>query len=458
MSEKNVKVKKYNPGKVGAGKFWAWQTRGASAAINFIVLSYLMIYCTDTMGMSPALVGTLLMASKLFDGVTDLIAGFIVDRTQSRFGKGRPYEFAIIGAWLATWLMFSIPGEASMVVKGIWVFVTYTAVQGICITLLSACQNVYMVRAFPAEEQRVKLASLGGIVIMLGSISVSIMFPMLMSKFATSSSGWSTLVLIFAVPLAVIGILRFVFIKEIADTQVQEERARLKDIGILLRKNPYVYMVSFQWMVYSLVTGMGVSQYFYQWVTGDINNMGTANAMGIIVVPLLFFFPMLMKKISMGKMIILGCIAYIASGLLMFFSNGNMSVVIIGVLCMGVGSLPMTYLTDLLMIDCGSYNEYQGHKRMDGTIGALKGFVGKVGGAFGTGILGVMLSQAGYDGSLAVQSNSTILTIRIAMGIVPAVLFAVVAVVFLFYKLDALMPEINKKREEKLKLSSDVEG
>ncbi|HIT88793.1 MAG TPA: MFS transporter [Candidatus Merdenecus merdavium] len=450
MSGKEVKTRKDKPGRIGIGKFWAWQTRGVSAAINFIVLSYLMIYCTDTMGMSPALVGTLLMASKLFDGVTDILAGFIIDRTKTRFGKGRPYEFAIIGAWVATWLMFSMPGEASMVVKGAWVFITYTAVQGICITLLSACQNVFMVRAFPEEEQRVKLASLGGIIIMLGSISMSISFPILMGKFATSPGGWSTLVLSIAVPFAIIGILRFVFVKEVADTEVKEERASLKDVGLLLRKNPYVYMVCFQWCVYSLVTGMGVAQYFYQWVTGNINNMGTANAMGIVVVPLLFFFPMLMKKIAMGKMIIFGCIAYIASGLIMFVSGGNMSIVIIGVICMGIGSLPMTYLTDLLMIDCGSYNEYRGYKRMDGTIGAMKGFVGKIGSAAGTGLLGIMLEQAGYNGSISVQPDSALLVIRIAMGIVPAVLFSIVAIVFLFYKLDKIMPEVNKVREEKL--------
>ena len=53
-------MKKENPDKIGIGKFWAWQSRGASGAINFIVVSFVAVYCSDALGMPPALVGTLL--------------------------------------------------------------------------------------------------------------------------------------------------------------------------------------------------------------------------------------------------------------------------------------------------------------------------------------------------------------------------------------------------------------
>ncbi|MBR2259828.1 MAG: hypothetical protein IJ899_21330 [Blautia sp.] len=48
---------KNTDGKIGAGKFFAWQTRGASAAVNFIILSFVTIYCTDALKMNPAVVG-----------------------------------------------------------------------------------------------------------------------------------------------------------------------------------------------------------------------------------------------------------------------------------------------------------------------------------------------------------------------------------------------------------------
>jgi Na+/melibiose symporter-like transporter len=267
------KEKKQNPDKIGTGKFWAWQTRGVSAAINFIILSYITIYCTDALKMPAALVGTLLMITKICDGITDLFAGYIVDKTKSKFGKGRPYEFAILGAWLCTWFMYSVPGEASLVVKSAWIILMYTCVQSICITLLSACQNPYMIRAFKTNGQRVKLASFGGLVIMAGSMAISVMFPVLMNRIAVSPAGWSKLIAMVAVPLGLIGILRFVFVKETVHVEEAEgsgEKVTLKDVGELLRHNPYLYMVAFMWAIYSLVTGMGIAQYFYTYIVGNI--------------------------------------------------------------------------------------------------------------------------------------------------------------------------------------------
>ena len=65
---KNNNTNTANPDKIGIGKFWAWQSRGASAAINFIVVSFVAIYCTDALGMPPALVGTLLAVSTVING------------------------------------------------------------------------------------------------------------------------------------------------------------------------------------------------------------------------------------------------------------------------------------------------------------------------------------------------------------------------------------------------------
>lgn len=178
--------------------------------------------------------------------------------------------------------------------------------------------------------------------------------------------------------------------------------------------------------------------------------MGTANGMAIVVLPLLALFPLLMKKFPMGKIVQIGAAAYVISGILLFAAGSNFSIIIVGVILMGVGALPITYLTDLMMIDCGSYNAWKGYQRMDGTIGAVKGFAGKVGGALGSGIMGVMLGWAGFNGSLEVQADSALLMIRGLMRLTPAILFGAIFIMMFFYKLDKLMPEINKTLEEKI--------
>ena len=62
------------------------------------------------------------MVSKMFDSVTDVLAGFIVDRTQTRWGKGRPYEIFMLFLWLSTWLLFSCPTSFATTAKCIWIF------------------------------------------------------------------------------------------------------------------------------------------------------------------------------------------------------------------------------------------------------------------------------------------------------------------------------------------------
>jgi Na+/melibiose symporter-like transporter len=101
VTEKSAekKTKQERPGKVGFWRNFFWQSRAASQGVNGLMLGFLTIYCTDTLKMSPALVGVLLMATKLFDGLTDAAAGLIVDNTNTRLGRGRPYEFAILGVW-----------------------------------------------------------------------------------------------------------------------------------------------------------------------------------------------------------------------------------------------------------------------------------------------------------------------------------------------------------------------
>lgn len=95
--------------KMPKGKMVAWATRPISLGAITIIIGFFSLYCTNTLGLSPALVGSLLMASKIFDGITDLIAGWIVDNTNTRWGKGRPYELCIIGAWICMWALFTVP-------------------------------------------------------------------------------------------------------------------------------------------------------------------------------------------------------------------------------------------------------------------------------------------------------------------------------------------------------------
>lgn len=102
-----AKSKEKDPNKLGFGRLLLWKSSDVSqAAVSAIVLGFLTLYCTDTLGISPGVLGTLLLVSKIVDGFTDVFAGWLVDNTHTKLGKGRTYELCIIGVTVCSMGLF----------------------------------------------------------------------------------------------------------------------------------------------------------------------------------------------------------------------------------------------------------------------------------------------------------------------------------------------------------------
>lgn len=80
-----------------------WSSKNIALSVpNTLIVSYLSFYATDVLGMKATVIATVLLITKLFDGFTDLVSGFVIDNTHSKLGKGRPYEFCILFVGLFT--------------------------------------------------------------------------------------------------------------------------------------------------------------------------------------------------------------------------------------------------------------------------------------------------------------------------------------------------------------------
>ena len=452
VAVEQVSVKKAAKDKIGAWRMVAWQSRSISLGANMLILGFLTIYCTDTLKMPAALVGTLLMATKLFDAVTNILAGIMVDRTNTKMGRGRPYELSIIGVWVGTWLLFATPPEFSLVAKAVWVFFMLIFVDSIFTTFLNASNTVYMVRSFSKQEHYVAINSYGAIITFLAVIALNVSFPMLMAKLATSAGGWKTLITIYAVPLLVIGLLRFIFIKETNNIDaVSGEKVNIKELLTVLKANRYIYAVALMLFIFNFVTSMGINVYYFTYIVKNVGLMGPLALTQVVILPLVFLFPMIIRKFSTTKLIVAGLFIASLGNLINFFAVDNFVLLVVGGILIGAGSVPVSMLSALMIIDCADYNEWQGMPRAEGTLGSVTGFTTKVGAAIGSGVMGVLLSMSGYTGGAATQPESADLMIRMLFTIVPMVLFILVAVVLKFYKLDKLVPQIRKENEERRK-------
>lgn len=430
--------------KLHLGKFLAWKGRDvSSSAVQVIVLGYLMLFATDTLHLSPAFVGGLLMISKIINAITNLFAGFLVDNTNTKLGKGRPYEIAIIGVWICTVLLFSCPPEWSTTVKSIWIVIMYFFIFSVFNSLLTAAQTPYMIRAFPSRNQVIKVSSYGGVISMLGAMIVSITFPIMMGKLATSGAGWNKLILIYAIPLCIIGILRFIFVKE--DTSIyagaSSEKIKINDIVTMFKVNKFLWFYAGMIGLFNIIQGMVVQAQYFKYVVGNISLQGIMGFLTILMLPIMFFFPKLMKKLSVSQLIQYSAIISGVGYLINFFAKDSIPLLIVGNLLSGLAVLPLSYLGNVIIMYLAGYNEQIGLQRMEGSTNVSVGFVGAVFNGIGTGLVGLLLGISGYIGSANVQSESALFMIRSIYALIP---MACMLGIYLFSKKLATLEEIVK--------------
>ena len=451
--------KKKNPDeRIGFGTLMLWQSRMVSSTVAYLLLTFLMIYCTDTLKIPAALVSAILVGSKLIDGVTDMFAGLIVDKTKTKWGKARPYEVFIIFMWLFTWLMFSCPESLSTTIKCVWIFVMYALVNSICYTFLNANNTVYIVRAFK-NTQIVKLTSLGSIITMLSGLLFNIFFPMAMGKIAVDASGWSRLILLMAVPFSVLGILRMLFVQEkyaVDSMSGNNKQVKVKDMFEVIKNNKYIILIALVNFVFNFVSSMGVTSYYYKYIVGHIGIMGLASAAQFVAIPLAFAFPALIKKFSTSKVVIAGFLVAAVGYFLNFIAVDNVPLLMIAAILTGGGAVPASMLLTLIIIDCADYNEWRDKHRMEGTMTSFVGLGKKIGAALGAGALGVFLQFANFTGDVATMPQSAYTMIRLLMSFIPMVLYILTGLSMTLYKLDKKMPQIRADIEEKRRAANEM--
>lgn len=433
---------------------WAWSSRAVSVGVNAVLLLQLTYYCTDVLGMSAALVGSMLMASKIFDGFTDLIVGFIIDKTYTKYGKARPYEIAILFAWLLLVLLFTAP-KLSMTGQAVYVFILYTLLNSICITFLYANDPVYLTRSVRNEQNRVKVMAFSGTLVMVFSIIITIIMPQLIVITGSDRKKWALLALAFGLPFSVIGILRFVFIKEVVD-DIAGKTNKLKKLSVReilgsVIKNKYIFMIAAITLVVQIIgsVGSGVNTYYYKYVVGDIG-MASLVAITSIVTPLaLVFFPMMSKRIGATNVLRVGAAVGIIGFLVRIIGGTNVPTLLIGSLLSGLGVIPGTMMINIYIIDCMDYGEWKTGVRVEGVLTSINSFCLKLGSGIASGLVGVIMGMAGYKGNLAYQSASALMSIEVLFNYIPLAGSILLLILAFVYNLDKNIPQIKKQLEEK---------
>ncbi|MGN0361802.1 MAG: MFS transporter [Bilifractor sp.] len=417
---------------------WAWVGRGIGYSLNVVLILQLTYYCTDLLGMPTALVGSLLLASKVFDGFTDLVAGAIIDKTNSRWGKARPYDIFLPLMWIGTVFLFSVPNFGTTG-KAIYIFIMYALVNSVCNTFLMAADPVFLGRTIRSEDNRMSLTSFQGAFIMIFSILANMLIPQMIKGIGSEKSGWTIIALIFAVPLSIIGSIRMLTVKEILteDHEVKEDSLPLKKTVVLIGKNKMAIILCVMTILTNTITAMNsaVQSYYFKWIFGDVGLASLISLPTFLTPVLLIFAPKIAKKKGTGFLLKLGLVCSVIGYAFRWIFGANLVTIMVGTIFITIGTVPISMLLSIYTLQCIDYGQRKTGERVEGIVSALMGFGTKVGSGVGSALLGGLMGVSGYIASKAATSQpaAALDMIRFLFGGMPLILAAVILILSFFF-------------------------
>lgn len=164
-----------------------------------LVSSFVLLYLTGTLGLDSAIIGSLMLASKVLDGISDVIFGTLIDRTHSKLGKARPWMlFGQVGVSLCLFLLFAIPA-GSTTMQYIYFFIVYTALNAVFYTANGIAYSSLVALITKNNNERVQLGSFRFMFAVVTNIFMGFAVTGMVEKFGSGAAGWRTTALIFAI-------------------------------------------------------------------------------------------------------------------------------------------------------------------------------------------------------------------------------------------------------------------
>jgi glucuronide carrier protein len=399
---------------------------GGDAANNLtfsLASAFLLIYYTDVADISASTAGTLFLIVRVWAGIADLIAGQVVDRTNTRWGKFRPY---LVGASLPLLLLlvalFTIPGGLSDGAKLAWAFASY-ALFNLAYSFVNIPYGSLAASMTQDPDERARLSTARTMAASLTILVIAVVVSPQIAGGGDLQRSLTTTTVVFAVVGYALYLWCFATTKETAVRDSTPTRFR-ETVAMLRHNRPLVVLCGASLL---FLTGQfalqTVAVFYARDVLGDADLyivMTVVQTVGMIAaaaaVPAV--------AAAMGKKR-----AYLAAGLLTAAAGLGVafapaSVPAAGIACFGIlgfGLGLLNTLTFALQADTVDYGEWQSGVRAEGSSYAALSFTRKVGQAVGGAAAAYTLGIGGYLSGAADQTDGAVWSIRIAAGIVPAV-------------------------------------
>lgn len=413
---------------------------------------YLMFYYTDVVGLAAAQVSLLFLVTRFVDGVADVIMGVIIDKTNTKWGKSRPYF--LIGAipfGLLAVLAFYVP-DVGPAGKLVYAYITY-----IGLSIAYTMVNIPMASILPSltnnMQERTTLATVRIIFSFIGATAVSALTLPMVKAFGNGSEaqGFFWTAVIFAV---VATLLFFVTFKNVEEkVKIRQEKVTVKQSFSALKGNTQWYLfatnILFMWGSYFIQQGALI--YYFTYNVGRADLVSVVASIGSFV-PLFgtFITPFFARMMYKRTLFMIASVINLLGIVIMLIANVNVTGLIIGsvIAALGYGLRQAIYFS--MQADPVDYGEWKTGINATGIMMALNGFIGKVTFAVAGAVSGLLLTWGHYVPNQT-QTSSALFAIKLSYLIIPAGMVVVSMVIMYFYNLDKIYPKIRAELDARYK-------
>ncbi len=437
----------------------------AGNCVYALLTAFMMIYLTDTIGLSMGIVSTLIAASKIFDGVSDFFFGRMIDKTHTKMGKARPWMlWPYIGCAITLVACFSIPTSWGQTAQYIFFFLSYTLLNAVFFTANNIAYASLTALITKNTSERVQIGSFRFIFAFATKTVIEAVTIYAVGWLGGGVIGWRLIAIIYAVLGLITNTISVFSVKELPEdneeTEKEENKANkenkltlLQSFKVLL-KNKYYLIICGSYILtqlYSSVIGMGT--YYAKYILGNEEIFGTLSlAINITMVVALTVLPLVIKKL--GGMYKLNIWGYIVAaigrvGVMAAAYMGSLPLMLVFTAVSTIGIVPLQGDLNALISSCSEYTILTTGHRLEGMMFSCSSLGLKIGGALGTAICGWLLDAAGYVENATVQNTSTVGMLNFLYLWLPVILCVLVA--FLLTKLN--VEKANEKLIEKKKLA-----
>ncbi|MBQ8144100.1 MAG: MFS transporter [Butyricicoccus sp.] len=439
----------------------SWLTRFSygcgDTACNIVygmMSTVLTLFYTDYVGISAATVGLVMLLSRIFDGASDAVMGLIVERTNSKWGKSRPWLLWMCVPYaLSAVLLFTVPQTTPML-QFLYIFVTYNFTTTVCYTAINlpyGSLSAMMTRESKERDMlsivRMGLSPFGRI------LAVTCTLP-LIELFGDDQMAWIKVMSIWAVLAVVLLLICFFNCKETVEIEAvkkQEKTPIMKSLHALVT-NQYFWAALVLWTMQNIIftlTGT-ILPYYCKYIFEDSSSMYSILYFveTLVLVGATFCCPMLLKRFGKRDMALAGAVVALVGHLMFFINPYSVSWMFFSCIIRAIGLAPMNSIIFGFLGDVIEFGQWKTHLRQESLIFAGGSVGAKVGGGIASAILTGLLDMSGYVSSTvgsAVQPQSAIDMIVNIYKIGPVLVWVTVIVVLALYQLDKKYPAIMEE-------------